>query len=122
MLHSISCTGAQRDTKGRRERCLLGETLLPAKKPALLYLSILPQQDRMRGGRDNKVRQGMKEELVETKGMAEGRDAMEMQVRKQGREVKQYCGKKNENTKRRKKQGKKRAQREKENWQFVAQL
>lgn len=38
MLHSTSCTNAQRDTKEHRERDLLGETPLPAKQ-LLCYTS-----------------------------------------------------------------------------------
>lgn len=82
MLHSTSCT------KGHRERYLLGKTLLPAKN-LLCCTSAYYHKRTERGKRDDKVSQGMKGELAGTEGMAEGRETMEMQVREEGREVKQ---------------------------------
>lgn len=79
---------AQKNTEGPRERDLLGKTLLPAKK--LLYCTSAYYQKRRQGGeRDDKVSQGMTGEVLGTKGTAEGRETMERQIMKQGRDVKQ---------------------------------
>lgn len=73
-------------TKGHRAKIFAQGDTTPSQTTALLYLSILPRQDRDRGQRDYMASWGMEGELAGPKGTAEGRGTMEMQVMKEGKE------------------------------------
>lgn len=108
MLHSTSCT------KGHRERYLLGKTPLPAKK-LLCCTSAYYHKRTERGKRADKVSQGMKGELAGTEGTAEGRETMEVQVRKGSKTIMWEKGQKHqEQEKRREKQKEQRERKRRE--------
>lgn len=79
---------------------MLGESPLPAKR---LFCFTSAYYHHRTGREEKEVSQRMKEELVETKGMAEGREIMEMPVMKQEGKAEEYCGKKNKSIKRKEK-------------------